>query len=308
MNPMAAAVTPASSCVLLAAGQTAPSPANFAIETSGLRGYTAAGGDSVERDRLLLEHLPSVRFIARRIHERLPQHVDLEDLVGAGVIGLMDAFQKFDSSKDVQFASYAKFRVRGAILDSLRELDWGPRELRRRGRSIEEAVQRLTSQLGRMPNEQEVANALGCSLADYQESLGDLKGLEIGALNAQRNGETDEEELAYVAGPAEDDPLFICLRGEMRERLAWAIDQLPERERLVLTLSYYEEMSLREIGLTLSVSEARACQIRSSAVLSMRSLLAGHAKRSGSRKGSSQAKPDTGQLVAESGPRLSISE
>ncbi|HWZ12172.1 MAG TPA: FliA/WhiG family RNA polymerase sigma factor [Acidobacteriaceae bacterium] len=252
----------------------------FASGAAAIKGYAM---DSEERDRLLLEHLPSVRFIARRIHERLPQYVDLEDLVGAGVVGLIDAFLKFDTSKDVQFNSYAKFRVRGAILDSLRELDWGPRELRRKGRSIEEAIQQLIGKLGRTPNEQEVADALGLSLAEYQEALADLKGLEIGALNAARNDGSDEEELAYVPGSPEEDPLFLCMRSEMRRRLAWAIEQLPERERLVLTLSYYEEMTLREIGLTLEVSEARVSQIRSSAVLAMRALLATGATEKGQR-------------------------
>jgi RNA polymerase sigma factor for flagellar operon FliA len=252
----------------------------FASGAAAIKGYAM---DSEERDRLLLEHLPSVRFIARRIHERLPQYVDLEDLVGAGVVGLIDAFLKFDTSKDVQFNSYAKFRVRGAILDSLRELDWGPRELRRKGRSIEEAIQQLIGKLGRTPNEQEVADALGLPLAEYQEALAELKGLEIGALNAARNDGSEEEELAYVPGSPEDDPLFLCMRSEMRRRLAWAIEQLPERERLVLTLSYYEEMTLREIGLTLEVSEARVSQIRSSAVLAMRALLAVGAAEEGQR-------------------------
>jgi RNA polymerase sigma factor for flagellar operon FliA len=155
--------------------------------------------------------------------------------------------------------------------------------LRRKGRSIEEAIQQLIGKLGRTPNEQEVADALGLSLAEYQEALAELKGLEIGALNAARNDGSDEEELAYVPGSPEDDPLFLCMRSEMRRRLAWAIEQLPERERLVLTLSYYEEMTLREIGLTLEVSEARVSQIRSSAVLAMRALLAAGAAEKGQR-------------------------
>src|SRR5260370_20506544 len=114
-----------------------------------------------EQERVLLEHLPVVRFLARRIHERLPQHVDIEDLFSAGVVGLMDAFAKFDSTKKVQFRSYAQFRIRGAILDSLRTLDWSPRELRRKGRAVEEAIRALTSRLGRAPSEDEIAADLG---------------------------------------------------------------------------------------------------------------------------------------------------
>ncbi|MGC2480891.1 MAG: sigma-70 family RNA polymerase sigma factor, partial [Candidatus Sulfotelmatobacter sp.] len=115
----------------------------------------AAGPQALndEQERLLLEHLPIVRFLARRIHERLPQHVDIEDLVSAGVVGLMDAFSKFDPTKKVQFRSYAQFRIRGAILDSLRTLDWSPRDLRRKGRAVEEAIRRLTAQCGRAPAE-----------------------------------------------------------------------------------------------------------------------------------------------------------
>ncbi|HUA91371.1 MAG TPA: sigma-70 family RNA polymerase sigma factor, partial [Terracidiphilus sp.] len=129
-----------------------------------------------EQEKVLLEHLPIVRFLARRIHERLPQHVDIEDLVSAGVVGLMDAFAKFDPGKKVQFRSYAQFRIRGAILDSLRTLDWSPRELRRKGRAVEEAIRVLTARTGRAPAEPEVAAEMGLSLDDYQQLLGDLKG------------------------------------------------------------------------------------------------------------------------------------
>ena len=226
-----------------------------------------------EQERVLLEHLPMVRFHARRIHEKLPQHVDLEDLVSAGVLGLMDAFAKFDPDKKVQFRSYAQFRIRGAILDSLRTLDWSPRELRRKGRAVEEAIRVLTSQTGRVPSDQEIASEMGLSLEEYQQLLGDLKGLEIGTLHVERNEDSGEEELAYVPGRPEDDPLFHCLRGELQDRLADAIGNLPERERLVMTLYYYEEMTMREIGLALGVVESRISQIHASAVVHLRAAL-----------------------------------
>lgn len=228
---------------------------------------------SGEQEQLLLEHLPMVRFLARRIHERLPQHVDIEDLVSAGVVGLMDAFMKFDSTKNVQFRSYAQFRVRGAILDSLRTLDWSPRELRRKGRAVEEAIRTLTARLSRPPGEAEVASEMGMGLEDYQQLLGDLKGLEIGTLHAERNEESGEEELAYIPGRPDDDPLFRCLRGELEERLAAAITQLPDRERLVMSLYYYEEMTMREIGLAIGVVESRVSQVHASAVVHLRSAL-----------------------------------
>src|SRR5258708_14642388 len=157
-----------------------------------------AGTMTLEQERVLLEHLPVVRFRARRIHERLPQHVDIEDLVSAGVVGLMDAFAKFDPAKKVQFRSYAQFRIRGAILDSLRTLDWSPRELRRKGRAVEEAIRVLTARMGRAPGEGEAAAEMGASLDDYQQLLGGLKGLEIGTLHIEHNDDSGDEELAYI--------------------------------------------------------------------------------------------------------------
>lgn len=226
-----------------------------------------------ERDRLLTEHLPSVRYLARRIHERLPQHVELEDLVSAGIVGLIDAFNKFDHDKRVQFKSYAQFRIRGAILDSLRMMDWGPRELRRKGRAVQEATQALTRILGRTPTEQEIAGEMEMPLMEYQILLGNLKGLEIGSLNLEHTEDSGEEELAYIAGSPEESPLFLCLQGEMRQRLIDAVEELPEKERMVLTLYYYEELTMKEIGLTLGVVESRVSQIHSSAVRRLRGVL-----------------------------------
>jgi RNA polymerase sigma factor FliA len=226
-----------------------------------------------ERERMLLEHLPAVRYIARRIHERLPQHVELDDLISAGVVGLMDAFSKFDQTRKVQFKSYAQFRIRGAILDSLRTLDWSPRELRRKGRAVEEAICAVTHRLGRAPAEHEIAAEMELELAEYQQLLGDLKGLEIGSLHVERSEDSGDEELAYIPGAPEDDPLFQCMQSEMRDRLANGIDALPEKERLVLTLYHYEGMTMKEIGQTLGVVESRVSQIHSSAVVRLRSAL-----------------------------------
>lgn len=232
------------------------------------------GGVAGDRDRMLMEHLPTVRYIARRIHERLPQHVDLDDLISAGVVGLIDAFAKFDHGKKVQFKSYAQFRIRGAILDSLRTLDWSPRELRRKGRAVEEAIRSVTQRLGRAPAEHEIAAEMELGLNEYQQLLGELKGLEIGSLHVERSEDSGDEELAYIPGSPEEDPLFRCLQGEMKQRLVDAIEELPEKERMVLTLYYYEELTMKEIGLTLGVVESRVSQIHSSAVLRLRSALA----------------------------------
>ena len=253
---------------------------------------TAAPGLTGEQERILLEHLPIVRFLARRIHERLPQHVDIEDLVSAGVVGLMDAFSKFDPDKKVQFRSYAQFRIRGAILDSLRTLDWSPRELRRKGRAVEEAIRQLTARFGRAPGENEVALEMALGLEEYQQLLGDLKGLEIGTLHMERNEDSGEEELAYIPGRPDEDPLFCCLRGELEDRLGEAIANLPDRERLVMTLYYYEEMTMREIGLALGVVESRVSQVHATAVVHLRGALKDLAARGTFERTPQRKSPD----------------
>jgi RNA polymerase sigma factor for flagellar operon FliA len=230
---------------------------------------------TAEQERVMVEHLPIVRFIARRIHDRLPPHVPIEDLYSAGVLGLLDAFGKFDPSKQVLFRTYAQFRIRGAILDSLRTLDWSPRESRRKARAVEEAIQMLTGELTRSTTDIEIAQKLNIPLAAYQQLLGELKGLEVGSLHAVRTEEdSGDEELVYASSRPEDDPLFRYLDGEMRERLTTAINALPERERLIMTLYYYEEATMKEIGLVIGVVESRVSQIHASAVLHLRARLA----------------------------------
>jgi len=227
-----------------------------------------------EREQLLLEQLPQVRYIARRIHERLPQHVPFEDLVHSGVLGLIDALNKFDARKHVQFASYAKHRIRGAILDSLRELDWSPRELRRKARLIEQTHAKLDTKLGRSATEQEIADALDISLGELQQLLTELDGLEITSFSADSSDDGREED-ASESIPAADElnPFRQCLDQEMRGLLTKALAELPEREKQVLTLYYYEELTMKEVGAVLGVGESRVSQIHSLAVTRLRSRL-----------------------------------
>ena len=224
----------------------------------------------------------------------------MDDLVSAGVVGLIDAFSKFDHSKQVQFKSYAQFRIRGAILDSLRTLDWSPRELRRKGRAVEEAIRSVTQKLGRVPADHEIAREMDLGLSEYQQLLGELKGLEIGSLHMERIEDSGDEEMAYIPGAPDEDPLFRCLQGEMKQRLADAIDNLPEKERMVLTLYYYEELTMKEIGLTLGVVESRISQIHSSAVVRLRAAMAG--LRAGHSTDASRVtakkKQEAGRMVA----------
>jgi RNA polymerase sigma factor FliA len=210
---------------------------------------------TANREQLILEHLPIVRFIARRIHARLPQHVLIEDLYSAG---------------ENRFRTYAQFRIRGAILDSLRALDWGPRDLRQKGRGIAQAIQVLTAKCGRPPSELEISQGLNMDLAAYQELRRELQGLGVGTLHSERFVDSGEEQLVYLSSPPEGDPLFRYLSTEMREGLAAAILKLPDRERLVMTLYYYEESTMKEIGLILGVLESRVSQIHTSAVLHLR--------------------------------------
>jgi RNA polymerase sigma factor for flagellar operon FliA len=226
-----------------------------------------------DRERVLLDHLPTVRSIAHRIHERLPDHVELDDLISAGVVGLIDAFNKFDHRKQVQFKSYAQFRIRGAILDSLRVLDWSPRELRRKGRLMQDAILALTRSLQRVPTEPEIAREMNLDLKEYQRLIGQLKGLEIGSLNLENNEDSGEDQLGSIPASPQDDPLFCCLQGEIRQRLIDAIEELSEKERMVLTLYYFEELTMKEIGVALGVVESRVSQIHSSAVQRLRSRL-----------------------------------
>lgn len=219
------------------------------------------------------EYLALVRSLARRIHRRLPQNVDLEDLVSAGMIGLMEASVKYDPDKNVGFASYAYRRIQGAILDSLRDLDWAPRGLRRRAREVQEAIRMLTARMRRAPSEDEVASELGLTLRAYQELLGELNSLEIGTLHRKSNDDSGEEELVYISGSQETDPLFTCLRGELEGRLVSAIERLPEMERLVITLYYREELTRSEIAEALDIDSLRVGQIRASAVLYLRAAL-----------------------------------
>lgn len=224
-----------------------------------------------ERERVLLEQMPQVKFIARRIHDRLPQHVELDDLISAGVIGLMDAMKKYDPAKNVQFKSYAQFRIRGAILDSLRELDWGPRALRRRARAIQEAHRKLAAELGRAATEPEVAAELGMHSHDYQVLLGELRGLDLGSIHPESDDENGTEELTdRLPDDKQEDAFQLLLKSETKATLTAAISELNERERQVLALYYFEELTMKEIGGIMGVVESRVSQIHTSAVIQLR--------------------------------------
>jgi RNA polymerase sigma factor FliA len=228
---------------------------------------------SDERQRLLLENLSEVRDVARRIHLRLPRHVPFEDLVHEGVVGLIDAVEKYDPSRNVALRSYARLRIRGAILDSLREMDWGPRRLRRQARRIEQANRELAFKLGRVPSDQEVAAQLKISLNELQRTLRELHCLKTETslvLSELVSKHVDVVSRINWAGP---DPFDVCVRAETTKSLMEAIETLAERERQALTLYYFEERTMREIGRILDVQESRISQIISAALVRLRQRL-----------------------------------
>jgi RNA polymerase sigma factor FliA len=230
--------------------------------------------DPMERERLLTDHLPDVRYIAQRIHDRLPVQVPLEDLVHAGIIGLIEAVDRFDPTKHAQLATFAKFRIRGAILDSLRATDWSPRSLRKRTRAVEEANRALSGQLGRAPSESELAEKLSMGLPEFQQLLTQLNGLNLGSLDAYREGDSLEEETyAYRPNGLSEDPYFICLKEELKSMLSAAIGILGERERQVISLYYFEELTMKEVGAVLEIGESRVSQIHSMAIVRLREKL-----------------------------------
>jgi RNA polymerase sigma factor for flagellar operon FliA len=222
-------------------------------------------------EQLLLEQLPQVKYIARRIHERLPQHVPFDDLLHAGIVGLIDALHKYDPGKNVRFASYAKFRIRGAILDSLRDMDWSPRDLRRKARRLEATMQKLQTELGHSASEPELAQAMGMTLEDFQHMLDEIRGLEVGSLQIDSLEDGRETDLSEnIPGPPEQDPLSLYMKEERKQLLAAAIAQLPDREQQVLALYYQEELTMKEVGAVLGVGESRVSQIHSVAVARLR--------------------------------------
>jgi RNA polymerase sigma factor FliA len=225
-----------------------------------------------DRQALIEAHLPQVRYLADRLIAKLPRSVDRDDLIGAGVLGLLDAVNKYDELRGVQFRTYAETRIRGAMLDSLRDLDWSSRSMRARAREIEAAARKIEQEQGRMAEEEELAAALSMELADYQVLLGELRGLTLLEVDSE-----DENAPGRQAWQIPDDPdhspLVEYERVEMRDRLVAAIDRLPERERQVVALYYLEELTMKEAGIVLGLTESRVSQIHTQAMLHLRTAL-----------------------------------
>jgi len=230
------------------------------------------------RDRIVLEHLPLVKAIAIRVYENLPVRVDLDDLVHAGVLGLFDAVAKYDASKNVAFQSYAKHRIKGAILDSLRQLDWASRDLRHRQKQVEALTRELTTKLGRQPNESEMAEAMGVSLERWRRMVSEMRTMGLVRVSTSPDGE--HEQAPEVAARPDSRPDRICEHRELASTLARAIGKLPARYQKVVFLYYTNEMTMKEIGEAIGVNESRVSQIHKTALKKMATVLQGEGIRS----------------------------
>jgi RNA polymerase sigma factor for flagellar operon FliA len=224
-----------------------------------------------QRDQIVLDHLSLVKAIAIRVHENLPVHVDLDDLIHAGVMGLFDAVTKYDGEKNVAFHSYAKHRIKGAILDSLRQSDWASRDLRRRQKQVEGATRELSSKLGRTPNDSEVADRLGVGLERWHRMRMEMR--TTGPVSATPNPDQDRERTLEFAATPEYQPDRMCERHQRQHTLARAIGTLPERYQKVVFLYYTNDLTMKEIGDVLGVNESRVSQIHKTALQKMAGVL-----------------------------------
>jgi RNA polymerase sigma factor FliA len=235
-------------------------------------------GDQEVRDRLILTYAPLVKFVAGRVGASLPAHVDEQDLVSYGLLGLIGAIERFDPSREIKFETFAMARIRGAIIDELRSLDWVPRSVRTRARQIERAIAALEKELMRAPTDEEMAKKLGVSSDELDTTLLEISRSSVAALDELWSPSGSGDSIALIdtiedeSGP---DPEMSLQKTEVKEALAEAISDLPEREKLVVTLYYYEELTLREIGEVLGVTESRVSQLHTKAILRLKAHLSG---------------------------------
>ncbi len=238
-----------------------------------------ANRDQQLRDRLILTYAPLVKFVAGRLGSGLPAHVDEGDLVSYGLLGLIGAIERYDPDRDVKFETYAIARIKGSIIDELRAMDWVPRSVRARARDIERAIGELEAQTGRAPTEEEIASKLGVSQDELGENLLEISRSSIAALDELWTISSSGGDQVALIDTIEDtqgpEPQTALAQTEMREALGEAISRLPEREKLVVTLYYYEELTLREIGEVLGVTESRVSQLHTKAILRLKARLGG---------------------------------
>jgi RNA polymerase sigma factor for flagellar operon FliA len=231
---------------------------------------------AAERDELIIQYAPWVKFIALRMAAKLPPHIQPEDLVSAGILGLIDALDKFNPAREVQFKTYAQIRIQGAMKDELRSLDWASRSMRQKVKRLEQAYANLERDLGRPPSSEEVATSMGLKMAAFEEMLDDVKGTSLVSLEELGQGPASEAKSALLEAllTREDhDPLEMLNLQDLKKALTQAISELPEKERLVLSLYYFEELTMKEVGKVLNLTESRISQLHTQTILRLRSKL-----------------------------------
>ena len=241
-------------------------------------------GDKGIRDRLILTYAPLVKYVAGRLGSGLPAHVDEGDLVSYGLLGLMGAIERYEPDREIKFETFAIARIRGAIIDELRAMDWVPRSVRSRAREIERAIAELEAKQGTAPTDEQIAKKVGITVSELEDSLSEIARSSIAALDELWTVSDGGDQVALI-DTVEDseapDPQRQLSQTEMREAIADAIARLPEREKLVVTLYYYEELTLREIGEVLGVTESRVSQLHTKAILRLKARLSGSPARAG---------------------------
>lgn len=238
--------------------------------------YTVSGKS--DKTQVLIDHAPMVKRLAYQLKAKLPPSVEVDDLIQAGMIGLLDAVERYESTHGAQFETYAVQRIRGAMLDELRGMDWLPRNVRQDMRKIESAMTQLQQALGRPPSELELAREMGLSLAEYQEKLSDSSGHQLVYYeDFQDEGDERDSFLERYMVSEDSDPLSGLMEDGFKQAVVGAIDDLPEREKILMGLYYEQEMNLKEIGAVMGVSESRVCQLHSQAIARIRANLKGQA-------------------------------
>lgn len=228
-----------------------------------------------DKNKMITEYAPLIRFIAQKIAARLPSNIELDDLISAGVIGLMDAIDKYDPSRDNKFKTYAEFRIRGAILDELRSQDWVPRSIRDKAKALDKLMVQLETELGRAPADEEVARAMNISVDEFYNLINQVKPVSLLPIDqATSFSNTDKKSIMDILeGSKLNNPHSQLNVKYIKEVVAQAIEELPERQRLVLSLYYFEDLNLKEIGQVLRVTESRVSQLHAQAVIRLRSKL-----------------------------------
>lgn len=227
---------------------------------------------SQQRDKLIMEYAPLIRFIAQKIAIRLPSNIELDDLISSGVIGLMDAIEKYDPSRDNKFKTYAEFRIRGAILDELRSQDWVPRSVRDKAKLLDRKTIELEAELGRSPDDEEVAERLGISMDEFYDLVNQVRPVSILSIDEQQTFSNVDKKSIFnlLEGCKLNNPYSQLNMKTVKKIIVEAIEELPERQRLVLSLYYYEDLNLKEIGKVLRVTESRVSQLHAQATQKLR--------------------------------------